>query len=302
MSRFLHIDSIHMLHDVIGNAHTDHPLISIIDFSKIKPKKSIDTKVVVGFYCVVFKQDSKCEWKYGRNKYDFQDGTLVFIAPGQVLEVEKSASNSKPGRGIGLFFHPDLLLGTGLNLDLPEYSYFSYEVNEALHISIQEKRILFDLLEKIENELKQNIDRHSKRLIVSNITLLLNYCIRYYDRQFITRAHSSKDIIIRFEKVLKEWFISTQLSKKGLPTVGYCAEKMHLSAGYLTDLLKKETGKSTLEHIHFFLIEKAKYLLLNSETSIKEIAFGLGFEYPQHFNKIFKKNTGMNPQAFRQKH
>ena len=300
MNELLQIETISQIHELIGDK-PKHPLVSVIDFSKIKESPKELPRFVVGFYGIVFKNDSKCEWKYGRNRYDFQEGTLIFIAPGQVLEVEVDGSGSEKN-GWGIFFHPDLLFGTNLNPDKPEYSFFSYDVSEALHISDSEKISLFDLVNKIDIEISQNIDRHSKRLIVSNIELLLNYCIRYYDRQFITRSHKNSDIVTRFEAILKEYFNSGELLKTGIPSVSYCSDKMNLSASYLSDLLKKETGKSTIEHIHFKLIDRAKHLLLNSEDSIRMVAFDLGFEYPQHFNKLFKKYSGMSPKEFRNSH
>lgn len=297
MKEIMHLDTIAQAHALVGNK-PKHPLVSVIDFSKVEDSPKELPKIVIGFYCIVFKNDSNCEWKYGRNNYDFQEGTLVFLAPGQVLELELDQTG-KEKNGWGLFFHPDLLLGTSLNMNSSEFSFFSYEVNEALHISEAEKETMHDLVEKIEAEIAANIDRHSKRLIVSGIELLLNYCIRFYDRQFITRSHKNHDVISHFEKILKSYFNSEDLSEQGLPTVKSLAEKVNLSASYLSDLLKKETGKTTIEHIHFQLVEKAKYLLLNSNASVKEIAYDLGFEYPQHFNKIFKQKVGITPIQFR---
>lgn len=286
------------MHKTLSYDTPMHPLVSVIDFSKITCPLKGSPKVVVGFYCIVFKNDSKCKWKYGRNSYDFQEGTLIFLAPGQVLEVDTD-DNESASNGWGLFFHPDLLLGTNLRLDSSEYSFFSYDVHEALHISDREKETLYDLVKKIETEIAQNIDRHSQRLIVSNIELLLNYCIRYYDRQFITRSSKSSDLISQFERLLKDYFNSEKLIEQGIPTVVFCAEQLNLSSSYLSDLLKKETGKSTLEHIHYKIIDKAKFLLLNSDNTVREVAFQLGFDYPQHFNKLFKKNVGMSPKEFR---
>jgi len=270
-----------------------------MDFSKIKDCPKSLPKLFIEMYCIVFKNDSKCEWKYGRKNYDFQEGTLVFLAPGQVLEIEIN-ENKKDNSGWALIFHPDLIRHSKLNIHSPEYSFFSYDVYEALHISEAEKLTLIESLKKIDHELSINIDKHSQRLIVSNIELLLNYCVRYYDRQFITRCASNKDLISKFEHFLNDYFNSEQLAEKGIPDVSFCAGAMNLSANYLSDLLKKETGKTTLEHIHYHLIEKAKDLLLGSECTIREIAFDLGFEYPQHFNKIFKNKTGITPSKYRQ--
>ncbi|MCT4590127.1 MAG: helix-turn-helix domain-containing protein [Carboxylicivirga sp.] len=297
MSDILHLNTIAQVHQLLG-IKEKHPLVSVIDFAKVNKVPVELPKLVIGFYCVVFKNDSQCQWKYGRNNYDFQEGTLVFIAPGQALELELQQSG-KQKNGSALLIHPDLLLGSNLRLDSPEYSFFSYDVNEALHLSDQEKVTFFEILNQIQKEIAQNIDRHSQRLILSNIELLLNYCIRYYDRQFITRSHKFSDFISRFEKLLIDYFNSELLTDNGLPSVSFCADKLNLSPSYLSDLLKKETGKSTLEHIHLKLIDRAKYLLLNSDDSIRQIAFQLGFEYPQHFNKLFKKQTQMSPKEFR---
>jgi AraC-like DNA-binding protein len=297
MKEILRLETISQAHQLLGSK-PKHPLVSVIDFSKIEQSPRELPKLVFGFYSIVFKNDSKCEWKYGRNTYDFQEGTLVFLAPGQVLEMELDNSE-KEKNGWALLIHPDLLLGSNLSLDAPEYSFFSYDVNEALHLSDDEKDNMFQLLAKIEKEIAQNIDRHSQRLIISNIELLLNYCIRYYDRQFITRSNKNSDLITKFESFLKAYFNSELLFEKGLPSVGYCAGQLNLSPSYLSDLLKKETGKSTIEHIHYKLVDKAKHLLLNSDNTIREVAFQLGFEYPQHFNKLFKKHTGMSPKEFR---
>lgn len=201
--------------------------------------------------------------------------------------------------GWGLFFHPDLLRGTSLGMKMKDYTFFSYETSEALHLSDKEKEILYDCIQKIETELQENIDHHSQTLIVSNIELLLNYCQRYYGRQFITRKNSNRDIVAQVENVLKGYFFSDTLKMEGLPTVSDLADKVNLSPNYLSDLLKKETGMNTKDHIHHFLIEEAKNILLSSNKSVSEIAYELGFEYPQYFSKLFKQKTGNTPQEFR---
>ncbi|MDA3615698.1 helix-turn-helix domain-containing protein [Polluticaenibacter yanchengensis] len=201
--------------------------------------------------------------------------------------------------GWGLFFHPDLLRGTSLGSKMKDYTFFSYEIAEALHLSDKEKEILYDCIQKIENELKENIDNHSQTLIVSNIELLLNYCQRYYGRQFITRKSSNSNIIYQIEKLLTDYFKDEKLSEKGLPTVKYLSDKVHLSSGYLSDLLKKETGMNTQDHIHYYIIEEAKNILINTNNSVSEIAYSLGFEYPQYFSKLFKQKTGVTPVEYR---
>ncbi len=203
-------------------------------------------------------------------------------------------------KGWGLLFHPDLIRGTSLGARMKNYTFFSYETSEALHLSDKEKQILYDCILKIQSELDENIDSHTQNLIVSNIDLLLNYCSRYYGRQFITRKNSNRNILTQVESHLHNYF-SSGSAEKGLPTVKYLAENVHLSPNYLSDLLKKETGMNAKEHIHFFLIEEAKNILMNSNISVNEIAYRLGFVYPQYFSRIFKSKTGMSPVEFRNK-
>ena len=253
----------------------------------------------MGFYTIMLKSNPCGRLKYGREYCDFEEGTLVCIAPNQVGYIDNEGEEQNKVEGWGLFFHPDLIRGTSLGNKMKEYSFFSYEVNEALHVSEKEKQTLYDCITKIETELSQNIDHHSRNLIVSNIELLLNYCVRYYDRQFITRKNKSQDILIKFENVLTDYFQSGKLKGNGLPTVKYCAEQLFLSSNYLSDLLKKETGKNAQDHIHHYLIEEAKNSLLNSKATVSEIAFNLGFEYPQYFSKLFKSKTGKTPAEYR---
>ncbi|MFD2921787.1 helix-turn-helix domain-containing protein [Terrimonas rubra] len=240
--------------------------------------------------------------KYGRQQYDFQEGSLICIAPKQVVELDTEIQKRDDMMGWGLFFHPDLIRGTTLGARMKEYTFFSYETSEALHLSDKEKKVLYDCIVKIQSELNENIDNYSQNLIVSNIELLLNYCSRYYGRQFITRKHSNSNIVTQVESILQEYFNSDILKEKGLPTVAYVAGKVNLSPNYLSDLLKKETGMNTKDQIHHFLIEEAKNILLGSNKSISEIAYALGFEYPQYFSKLFKQKTGNTPQQFRSLH
>ena len=203
------------------------------------------------------------------------------------------------GRRLGLFFHPDLINGTSLAKKINEYSFFNYEANEALHISDDEKIILKDCVEKIEKEYSQNIDKHTQGLIVSNLELLLNYCDRFYDRQFLTRGKVSKDIVQRFEHLLNDYFAQPAEINAGLPEVNFFASHLNLSPNYLSDLLNRFTGKTTQEHIHLKLVDTAKSLLWNTEKSISEIAYELGFRYPSHFTKVFKTKTGLTPKQYR---
>ena len=200
---------------------------------------------------------------------------------------------------MALVFHPDLLRGTTLGRTIKDYTFFSYQVNEALHLSEQERHIIIDCFRNIEEELHHTIDKHSQRLIVSNIELFLNYCVRFYDRQFITRENVNKDILTRFENLLNDYFYSEKPESSGLPTVKYCADQMHLSANYFGDLIKKETGKTASEHIQTKLIDIAKEKVFDTGKTSSEIAYELGFQYPQHFSRLFKKVVGVTPNEYR---
>lgn len=295
MNEITRIKTVTEYNNLIGQ-ETLHPLVSIIDFSKAEPFYYF--RMQLGFYAI-FLKDLKCgDMVYGLNTYDYEEGTLIFVAPNQVYGFEDK-SEKRQGKGKALLFHPDLIHGTALGRNIKEYTFFSYEVNEALHLSTRERAIISDCLDKISYELEHAIDSHSKTLIVTYIELFLNYSKRFYERQFITRSHANKDILSRFEKVLNEFFSSEIPSEVGLPSVSYCAEKLFLSPNYLGDLLKKETGKSAQEHIHLKMIEVAKEKIFDTGKSISEVAYELGFKYPQHFTRMFKKNTGLSPNDFR---
>jgi AraC-like DNA-binding protein len=247
----------------------------------------------------MFKNYCKNNFKYGRKTIDFQEGNLICIAPNQTIEIDNEVETREDKLGWGLFFHPDLIRSTSLNDKIKNYSFFHYEVSEALHLSDKEKKTLFECVQKIQSELHENIDVHSQSIIVSSIELLLNYCSRYYGRQMITRSQSNKSIITQVETLLTHYFEENTIKKLGIPSVKFLAEKVNLSPSYLGDLLKKETGKNAQEHIHLHIIEKAKDSLLNSDKNINEIAYKLGFEYPQYFNKLFKNKTGKTPSEYR---
>ena len=301
MEKIFRIDSISQLNDLLDQDKPKHPQVCIADLSVPYDGPYKNSKIVTGFYSVFLKGKNCSRLKYGRQNYDFEEGTMVFIGPGQVAEIEDNGNENveEPGKSWGLFFHPDLLKGTSLGLNIKSYSFFSYNSNEALHLSDKEREMVTDIIKKIDYELSQNIDRHTQTLLVSNIELLLNYCDRFYDRQFITRSVGNKDILSKFESILSEHYQSESLKEKGLPTVKLCADKLNLTPNYLSDLLKKETGKNAQEHIHYFLIEEAKNKLLASGDTVSEIAFTLGFEYPQYFSRIFKKHTGYTPVEYR---
>jgi len=299
MKSLIHLQSIGDLHKLFNLGNSFHPLVTVLDFSKVTEQVEENSKITTDFYSIMFKNYCKNNIKYGRKAIDFQDGNLICIAPNQIIEIDNEVEERDDKMGWGLFFHPDLIRSTSLNEKIKDYSFFHYEVSEALHLSEKEKNILFESVQKIQIELQENIDIHSQQIIVSTIELLLNYCSRFYGRQLITRSQTNKTVITQIEQLLNQYFSNNKLNEQGLPTVKYLAEKVHLSPSYLSDLLKKETGKNTQEHIHFYLIEEAKNLLLHSSKNINEIAYNLGFEYPQYFNKLFKKKTGKTPLEFR---
>ncbi|HMH20799.1 MAG TPA: helix-turn-helix domain-containing protein [Puia sp.] len=293
---YIDLESISDLHDLVQYSRPRHPLVSVIDhkdFYARRPKENALFRF--GFYTISCKKFEGLLY-YGKSQYDFREGSLMFTAPGQVIG---SGPDVNVDEGWALFIHPDLFHGTSLGKKMHQYSFFHYEVNEALHISEEERKIIKDCVEKIGREYMQSIDKHTQSVIVSNIELLLNYCNRFYDRQFYTRAKVNADVVQRFEALLKDYFGQSTLIESGLPTVTYFASKLNLSPNYLSDLLQKFTGKSTVEHIHLELVDKAKSLLWGTESSISEIAYELGFEYPSHFTKIFKAKTGKSPSEYR---
>lgn len=276
---------------------TLHPLVSVLDQSK---SVKIQANKYISELYVIFLKDIKCEeFSYGRNQYDYQEETLIFIAPGQVFGFNLPNEIWVQPSGWALVFHPDFIRGTALGRTIKEYGFFSYDVNEALHISTRERQIVLECFTKIKEELERGIDKHSKTLIVNNIELLLNYCVRFFDRQFITRENINKDILNRFEHLLNEYFESNLPKIDGLPSVAYCAEKMNLSANYFGDLVKKETGKSALEYIQSKMIDIAKEKVFDQSKSISEIAYEMGYKYPQHFTRLFKQKVGMSPNEYR---
>ena len=289
------IDTVKQYNNWIG-VETLHPLVSVVNFNQIPTVQHF--RRYMGVY-TVFLKNIKCgDMIYGCQPYDYEDGTLVFISPGQVYGIDSKGVVTKPS-GYALVFHPDLIAGTHLGRTIKEYSFFSYEVNEALHLSKKEKETIVDCLEKINTEIDQNIDKHSKTLIVSNIELFLNYCMRFYDRQFITRSNVNKDILVRFEELLNDYFKSGKAQTTGLPSVAYCAEKLHLSPNYFGDLIKKETGHTALDFIQSRLIDEAKVKIFEANQSLSEIAYQLGFKYQQHFTRLFKQKTGVTPNEYR---
>jgi AraC-like DNA-binding protein len=283
-------------YNAFNNNVTKHPLVSVVDFSKAAPRQG--HRMYFGFY-TVFLKDVKCgDMVYGRNSYDYQEGTLVFMAPGQVVGMNSNGEIYQP-KGHGLVFHPDLVHGTALGRHIGDYNFFEYQSNEALHLSERERNIVLDCFSKVDYELEQSIDKHSKRLIVTNIQLLLDYCVRFYDRQFITRDDVHKGVLEKFEQILNAYFESEKPQTVGLPSVAYCAEALHLSPNYFGDLVKKETGKTASEYIQAKLIDIAKGKIFDPNKTVSQIASELGFKYPQHFARLFKQKVGHSPLEYR---
>lgn len=296
MEEIIKMNTIDKYNELFGY-ETQNPLVSVIDF---KDMTKCPTKFYLnyGFYALFLKENLGCNIvRYGRQKYDYQEGTVTSFAPGQVTYVEMNLDVRPQGKGI--LFHPDLIKGTPLAHEIRNYTFFSYSSNEALHLSNEEKQIFNDCLEKVKIELSRPIDKFSKRLISMNIELLLNYCMRFYARQFITRKVVNSDVLTRFENLLDDYFATEKAKLEGLPSVKYFADKICLSPNYFGDLIKKETGMTAQEHIQNRVIDLAKEMLLGTEKTITEISYVLGFQYSQHFNRVFKKNTGLTPSAYR---
>ena len=289
------IDSVDRYNEIFG-LETRHPLVSIIDLAKSTtwPTRAWFRYEVYALYL----KNVKCgDIKYGRQYYDYQDGTIVCFAPGQITDLEM-LPNIQPNAH-GILFHPDLIRGTALGQEIKKYSFFSYEINEALHISEEERQTVMDCLQKITIELEHSIDKHSRRLICANIGLLLDYCMRFYERQFDTRNGVDKDIIVRFEHLLNEYFEGDAPQKQGLPSVKYFADKVFLSANYFSDMVRKQTGKTVSEYIQDKMIGLVKEQLLSTDKTTSQIAYEIGFQYPQHLSRMFKRIVGMTPNKFR---
>ena len=291
----INLDSVDKYNRLFG-LETLHPLVSVVNLSEAT-KFPTHFTINYGVYALYLKETVCGDIRYGKQTYDYQEGTITSFAPGQVAEIEM-AEGVKP-RAYGILFHPDLIKGTPLGSEIKRYSFFSYKSNEALHISDDEKKIIMDCLSKIQMELEHAIDRLSKRLIAGNIQLLLDYCLRFYERQFNTRAVVNKDILSRFESLLDDYFDNGRARTEGLPTVKYFADKVFLSPNYFGDLIKKETGKTAQEYIQTRLIDAAKEMIAGSDKTMSQIAYELGFQYSQHFNRLFKKNVGYTPNEYR---
>lgn len=296
MDKMLNLDSVDLYNKLYG-LETLNPLVSVIDLNKAT--SSVDLiRFNYGIYALYLKLEKACDIKYGRQTYDYQEGTIVCFAPGQTAETNPTTDKVQVNAH-GILFHPDLLRGTSLGKNIKKYTFFSYEVNEALHLSEEERSIVMDCLKIIRMELEHGVDKHSKTLLVNHIELLLNYCMRFYERQFITRGKTNRDVLTRFENLLDEYFESTLAEQDGLPTVKYFADKLCLSSNYFGDMFKKETGKSPQEYIQEKVIELAKERISGTADTVSQIAYSLGFQYPQHFCRLFKKRVGYTPSEYR---
>ena len=286
-------------HQFRGLPKPEHPLVSVINFESIKQINDDEPKhIVQDFYAIALKKNINCKMNYGQQEYDFDEGTMFFISPGQVYSIQANAALTHTGWL--LLIHPDFFWNTSLSKTIKQYEYFSYSVNEALYLSEKEEITITSILRNIEQEYHSNIDKFSQSVILSQFELLLNYADRFYHRQFITRKISNHKILIRLEEMLNEYFNSNDLIEKGLPTVLDIAQSLNVSPNYLSGLLKVLTGQSTQQHIHDKLIEKAKEKLSITELSVSEIAYQLGFEHSQSFSKLFKTKTKQSPLEFRQ--
>lgn len=287
------IDSYHRLYGL----ETLHPLASVVDFGRVKEGPT-HIRLNYGFYALWLKHGEQCSLHYGRNRYDYQEGTVVSFAPGQVVEVEIKDTSVEQD-SIGLLFHPDLIHGTSLGRHIGDYHFFDYDSAEALHLSLREQQMFTDTLQSICMELEMPIDKHSQTILVDRIKLLLDYCQRFYDRQFITRHNVNNDLLSAFEKHLREYLLDGEAMNKGLPTVAYFADKACLSAGYFGDLIKKETGMMARQLIQQRIVDVSKQLVLDNRYSINQISDRLGFQYPQHFTRFFKRHVGISPSEYR---
>jgi AraC-like DNA-binding protein len=295
----IHIKSISKLLEGSGLGKPVHPLITIIDTANISfGKEMLGLKFTSDLYSIALK-DASCSLDYGRKPYDFNEGVLFFSAPNQVFTVTKIQKLNEI-KGWMIYFHPDLIRNTKLGATIDNYTFFNYEVNEALHLSEKEQTTFTNILSLIRTEINERIDKHSQQVLVSNIELILSYSLRFYERQFHTRSAKNTDILSKVESLLRNYYKTKELILVGQPTIEYLAKECNLSPNYLSDLLSKETGRAAKDHINDFLIEKAKHLLIGSTDSVSGIAYSLGFNYPHYFARLFKKKTGKSPQEYRQ--
>lgn len=296
----IRIKSISQLHELAGAPKPQHPLISALDGAELAKMQPLPegTSISLNLYQIWLK-GGQCGVQYGRKHYDFEEGVMTFYAPNQLMTIIESTAFKNEG-GWVISFHPDLIRTFPLGENMDVYSFFNYESHEALHLSDKEKAMMRDTFDRIVEEISDRIDNHSQRVIVTNLELLLNYINRYYERQFNTRSTEHKTIVTQVNSLLKDYIESGDLSMNGQPSVQFLADKFHLSSNYLSDMLRKETGRSAKDHINEFLVSRAKTSLLTTDHSISEIAYELGFNYPHYFSRLFKSKTGLTPQEYRQ--
>ena len=297
MDKIVNIETVKDYNEYWG-VENRHPLVNVLEGSQVTHPIP-NCRKNFGVY-VIFLKDVKCAdyLKYGRKEYDYQENTLVFVSPGQVLGYPADGSTYQ-AKGWCLYFSPELLRGTQLGRHIKDYTFFSYDVSEALHLSLQERDTIIDCMKKIDDEINNGTDKHSNTIIASAIELFLNYCTRFYDRQFITRKKANKDLLAHFEELLDDYFLSDKPQSYGTPSVAYFADRLHLSANYFGDLIKKETGKSAQEYVQQQIMDTAKDMLANPEKSVSEIAYALGYQYPQYFSRAFKRIEGCTPNEYR---
>lgn len=301
MKDFTHLKKVGDYHKLANLAAPEHPLISLVDYSKVQYPSNINNlKWNQDYYTIGLKRNVPYKFFYGQQAYDFDEGVMTFIAPNQTISLKDNPNvNAKKPSGWLLLIHPDFLWNTSLAKQIKNYEYFGYGVNEALFLSKKEEEMMLNMLQRIQTEYQSNIDKFSQKIVVSQLEVLLNYAERFYERQFITRNISNHKILGQLETILSDYFNGESLIEKGLPTVQWVAESLHLSPNYLSGVLKSLTGLSTQQHIHNKLIEKAKEQLASSPFSVSEIAYNLGFEHPASFTKLFKNKTDMSPLEFR---
>lgn len=293
------IKTISEFHRYRGLPQPEHPMISIVDYSHIQPKTNSEVdSFILDFYSISLKRTSNAKIKYGQQSYDFDSGVLFFLAPSQVFSIQHSENSIAQHTGWLLLIHPDFLWNSSLAASIKKYDFFDYMVNEALFLSEKEEATLNNIILNISQEYQTNIDKFSQNIIISQIETLLNYSERFYQRQFITRKINNHEILGRMEKLLSS-YLENEVAKNGIPTVQFISDRLNISPGYLSGLLKSLTGQSTQQHIHNKLIEVAKEKLSTTNLSISEIAYELGFEHPQGFNKLFKNKTNITPLEFR---
>lgn len=296
IKEIIQLDCIDKYNKLYG-LETQHPLVAVIDLTQASHIVN-HIRMTYGLYALYLKNGVQCTLHYGRQLYDYQEGTIVSFAPGQTVGVDSDEDEMKP-EVRGLLFHPDLIYGTPLAEHISQYTFFDYGQTESLHLSETERQMILDLFENTRSELNHPVDRHSQNIIVDRIKLILDYCMRFYDRQFVTRHKANSDILIKFEADLKEYLNSKQTELTGLPTVAYFADRACLSPGYFGDLIKKETGMTAQHHIQQKVIERAKQHIHAGQLTINQIATLLGFQYPQHFIRLFKRETGLTPREYR---